>query len=204
MASSFSKGEHRGAAGVGGDQMMDDSKDSSMTSTSFDDKAETQIDELYAKGGDRVRDTLDEMPATLSDVAATGERLFLRGRQRIDHGVRKQPAEALLLAGAIGYLVGWAASQDTMNRKVCNSAQLQGICLDNLKACPGFEHVSEILIQPRETLEGGTNWTLAAVRPRVPNTVLRAARSTIEMLQTTYELPASEAVRPVRRLASAR
>ncbi len=91
-----------------------------------------------------------------------------------------------------------------MNRKVCNSTQLQGICLDSLKSCPGFEHVSEILIQPRETLEGGTNWTLAAVRPRVPNTVLRAARSTIEMLQTNYELPEAEAVRPSRRLVAAR
>ena len=91
-----------------------------------------------------------------------------------------------------------------MIRKVCNSAQLQGICLDSLKSCPGFEHVSEILIQPRETLEGGTNWTLAAVRPRVPNTVLRAARSTIEMLQTNYELPEAEAVRPARRLVAAR
>lgn len=91
-----------------------------------------------------------------------------------------------------------------MTRKVCNSAQLRDICLDNLKACPGFEHVSEILIQPRETFEGGTNWTLAAVRPRVPNTVLRAARSTIEMLQTSYELPESEAVLPSRRLQAAR
>ncbi len=91
-----------------------------------------------------------------------------------------------------------------MNRTICDSAQLQGICLDTLNACPCFENVSEILFQPRETLEGGTNWTLAAVRPRVPNTVLRAARSTIEMLQTTYELPAAEAVRPGRRLAAAR
>lgn len=91
-----------------------------------------------------------------------------------------------------------------MVRKVCNSAQLQGICLDELKSCPGFEHVSEILIQPRETLEGGTNWTLAAVRPRVSNTVLRAARSTIEMLQTSYELTAAEAVKPARRAVASR
>ena len=87
-----------------------------------------------------------------------------------------------------------------MNRAVCSSTELQGICLKSLKACPGFEHVSEILIQPRETLEGGTNWTLAAVRPRVSNNVLRAARGTIEMLQTTYELMASEiAACPARR-----
>ena len=90
-----------------------------------------------------------------------------------------------------------------MRREICSSVELQGICLRSLKTCPGFEHVSEILIQPRETLEGGTNWTLAAVRPRVSNNVLRAARGTIEMLQTTYELMASEiAARPVRRVAA--
>ena len=92
-----------------------------------------------------------------------------------------------------------------MTRAVCSSAELQGICLRNLKACPGFEHVNEIMIQPRETLGGGTNWTLAAVRPRVSNNVLRAARGTIEMLQTTYELMASDmAPRPARKAVGAR
>ena len=87
-----------------------------------------------------------------------------------------------------------------MTRKICSSSKLQGICLSSLKACPGFEHVNEILIQPRESFEGGTNWTVAAVRPRVSNNVLRAARGTIEMLQTSYELLASEmASRPQRR-----
>ena len=92
-----------------------------------------------------------------------------------------------------------------MNRAACSSVELQGICLRSLKSCPGFENVNEILIQPRETLGGGTNWTLAAVRPRVSNNVLRAARSTIEMLQTTYELMGGEiAARPVRRAIGAR
>lgn len=92
-----------------------------------------------------------------------------------------------------------------MSRETCSSAELQGICLKSLKACPGFEHVNEILIQPRETFGDGTNWTLAAVRPRVSNNVLRAARGTIEMLQTTYELVASElASRPARRAIGAR
>ncbi len=87
-----------------------------------------------------------------------------------------------------------------MKREVCSSVELQGICLRSLRACPGFEHVSEILIQPRETLGGGTNWTLAAVRPRVSNNVLRAARGTIEKLQMTYELVAGEiSARPLRR-----
>ena len=92
-----------------------------------------------------------------------------------------------------------------MNREVCSSSELQDICLESLKKCPGFEHVSEILIQPRETLHGGTNWTLAAVRPRVHNNVLRAARGTIEALQTSYELVASEIMpRGSRRAMSVR
>ena len=92
-----------------------------------------------------------------------------------------------------------------MRREICSSVELQGICLRSLKTCPGFEHVSEILIQPRETFGEGTNWTLAAVRPRVSNNVLRAARGTIEMLQTSYELVAGElAARPARRSLGAR
>jgi hypothetical protein len=92
-----------------------------------------------------------------------------------------------------------------MPRETCSSSELQGICLRLLKTCPGFENVSEILIQPRETFGEGTNWTLAAVRPRVSNNVLRGARSTIEKLQTTYELLASElAARPARRALGVR
>lgn len=89
-----------------------------------------------------------------------------------------------------------------MSREICSSTELQGICLRSLKECPGFEHVNEILIQPRESLEGGTNWTLAAVRPRVSNNVLRAARSTIDTLQQTYELVAADVV--PRRAAGAK
>lgn len=89
-----------------------------------------------------------------------------------------------------------------MSRDVCSSSELQTICLHSLKQCAGFENVHEILIQPRESLEGGTNWTLAAVRPRVDNNVLRAARSTIEMLQTSYALTEAEiAQKPSRRRA---
>ena len=66
---------------------------------------------LYAKGEEAVREAMDELPANLSDVAAAGERIATRGRQALDDGIRKQPVEALLLAGAIGYLVGWAINR---------------------------------------------------------------------------------------------
>jgi hypothetical protein len=87
-------------------------------------------------------------------------------------------------------------------REVRSISSLQGICLQSLKQVPGFEMVNEILIQPREALEGGTNWTLAAVRPRVGNQVLREARGTIQMLQTNYELtPEDASARSNRRRA---
>ncbi len=89
-----------------------------------------------------------------------------------------------------------------MAREVCSSSKLQAICLQSLKEISGFEHVHEILIQPRESLEGGTNWTLAAVRPRVDNNTLRSARGTIEMLQTSYALTDEELLnKPTRRRA---
>jgi len=102
-----------------------------------------------------------------------------------------------------------------MPRDRCSHADLQLICLHNLKRIEGFEHVTEILvqyrdIQRRDLHRSGTpgqsreapldeaeeeleaNWTLAAVRPRVDNKALRAARSMIEWLQQTYQLDGAE------------
>jgi hypothetical protein len=80
-----------------------------------------------------------------------------------------------------------------MNRETRSFAQLQAVCLHTLKRCQGFEMVNEVLVQPRESAEGFANWTLAAVRPRVENNALRAARGTIDFLQRTYRLDEAEA-----------
>lgn len=72
--------------------------------------------------------------------------------------------------------------------EVRSREELQAACLEALKRCSGFEEVSEILVQPRETDGGLANWTLAAVKPRVRNDALRAARGTIEALQRAYKL----------------
>jgi len=61
-----------------------------------------------------------------------------------------------------------------------------------LKQCDGFDRVHEVLVQPRANPDGLANWTLAAVRPRVDNEVLRGARSVIALLQQTYQLSASD------------
>jgi hypothetical protein len=82
---------------------------------------------------------------------------------------------------------------EAIRREVRSSAELQEVCLRTLRRCPGFEQVNEILIQPRDNAEGSANWTLAAVRPRVDNRSLRAARETIGFLQQTYRLIPGEA-----------
>ncbi len=118
MASSLSKGEIRSAAGSAAGkigQAVDDATHSSNKAVSdakdsLGDAGEAGGD-LYAKGVQRGREALDEMPASLSDLSAAGERAAQRGGRYLTHGVRRQPVEALLLAGAIGYLVGWAASR---------------------------------------------------------------------------------------------
>jgi hypothetical protein len=79
-----------------------------------------------------------------------------------------------------------------MRRTIHSNAELQAICLQSLKTCPGFERVNEILIQPRSPCAGGANWTLAAVKPRVDNHALRGARATIDHLQRSYQLGTAE------------
>lgn len=81
-----------------------------------------------------------------------------------------------------------------MPREIRTCAELQAVCLRELKQCEGFEHVDQILVQPREIGEGITNWTVAAVKPRVDNKALRAARRKIEFLQRTYALPDNESL----------
>jgi hypothetical protein len=90
-----------------------------------------------------------------------------------------------------------------MTRETRSSTELQAIILQSLKLCEGFEDIHEVSIQPRDHYEGGTNWTLAAVRPRVDGKILRNARETINYLQRSYELDAADIVmsRPLKRRA---
>ena len=53
----------------------------------------------------------DKIPDSASDAVETGKRAYKSGSDQIARQVGRQPIEALLLAGAIGYLVGWAANR---------------------------------------------------------------------------------------------
>ena len=120
--------------------------------------------------------------------------MCLRMEQMNEPDVHRQPSNNLRFARGDQPIPG-----TYMTREARSSSELQTICLEKLKACPGFENVDEIAIQPRDTIEDGANWTLAAVRPRVDNKMLRAARGTIEMLQRSYQLHAADAIPQVRR-----
>ena len=115
MVSSPSKSDIRSAAGSIADKAGHASDDIAQSSSRTFDQAKAGLDDagggLYAKGLQHGRDILNEMPASLSDISAAGERVVRRGGQGLSYGLRKQPVEALLLAGAIGYLVGWASSR---------------------------------------------------------------------------------------------
>jgi hypothetical protein len=75
-----------------------------------------------------------------------------------------------------------------MPRELRSQAELRDICLNALRRHDGFENVDDILIQPRDTAAGGTNWMLAGFRPRVDNKALRSARDVIDRLRRCYEL----------------
>ncbi len=80
-----------------------------------------------------------------------------------------------------------------MPRELRSQAELRQICLHALRSHEGFENVDDILIQPRDSLSGGTNWMLAGFRPRVDNAALRGARDVIDRLRRSYQLRAADA-----------
>ena len=67
--------------------------------------------DLYNQAADQVRGMSDALPGSASDAYRAGQRAYAQSSQTVARHVAKQPVEALLLAGAIGYLVGWATSR---------------------------------------------------------------------------------------------
>ncbi len=55
---------------------------------------------------------VSDVPGAASDALAASQQAIRSGGAQVAQRVTKQPLEALLLAGAIGYLIGWAVSRD--------------------------------------------------------------------------------------------
>ena len=67
--------------------------------------------DLYARAQNGVAGMTDALPGSAREAVEAGRRVYNKGGDQIAQQIAKQPIEALLLAGAIGYLVGWAANR---------------------------------------------------------------------------------------------
>ncbi len=69
------------------------------------------VKETFGRVQDQVAGLSDKLPGSASDAYQAGQRVVAGGADTVSASVAKQPIEALLLAGALGYLVGWATSR---------------------------------------------------------------------------------------------
>lgn len=74
-------------------------------------QASGTADDLLGRARDSVQNLSDRLPNSASDAYRAGQQAYAQGSDRVIRQVTKQPVEALLLAGALGYLVGWATSR---------------------------------------------------------------------------------------------
>ena len=85
--------------------------ESAAVGSSLADKASevaAQVKDAVGAALDKAR---DQMPGSASDAVDAGKRAYSQGGENLGLRVARQPLEALLLAGAIGYLVGWATNR---------------------------------------------------------------------------------------------
>ena len=76
------------------------------------DAAPDVAGDLYNKTRGTVQDMVNDAPGSTGDALAASQKAIRSGGEQVARRVTKQPLEALLLAGAIGYLIGWAVSRD--------------------------------------------------------------------------------------------
>ena len=67
--------------------------------------------DAYDRVRERAADLGNKIPGSASDAVEAGKRAYAKSNDQLAQQIGRQPIEALLLAGAIGYLVGWAANR---------------------------------------------------------------------------------------------
>jgi uncharacterized protein YjbJ (UPF0337 family) len=63
---------------------------------------------IYGRTKDGFNEAVDKLPDALSDATEFSQRAYNESSKQVGSRISKQPLEALLLVGALGYLVGWA------------------------------------------------------------------------------------------------
>ena len=67
--------------------------------------------DVVGKAREQVQGLGESLPGSASDAYQAGQRAVSQGGDTLGRQVASRPLETLLLAGAIGYLVGWATSR---------------------------------------------------------------------------------------------
>jgi ElaB/YqjD/DUF883 family membrane-anchored ribosome-binding protein len=67
--------------------------------------------DLYDRAQSKLRDAAERLPENASNAIETGRTAYSQSSRSVARHIAKQPFEALILAGAIGYLVGWATNR---------------------------------------------------------------------------------------------
>ncbi len=74
-------------------------------------QASATASDVYGRAKEHVQSLSDRFPDNAADAYRAGQRAYAQSSEHVGRHVSKQPIEALLLAGAIGYLLGWATSR---------------------------------------------------------------------------------------------
>lgn len=91
--------------------VSDAASDASGRTQEFAEGATSAASDFLDQARETVGNAADKLPDSASDAMAAGQRAYKRGNAQLSRTVARQPIEALLLAGAIGYLVGWATNR---------------------------------------------------------------------------------------------
>jgi uncharacterized protein YjbJ (UPF0337 family) len=75
------------------------------------DRAAGAAQDAYGRVKDTARDALDRAPDTWSDAVGSGQDYARQGAVAVRDRVNDQPLTALVIAGAIGFLLAWAISR---------------------------------------------------------------------------------------------
>ena len=74
-------------------------------------QASAKAEDVYGRAKERVQTLSDRIPDSAADAYRAGQRVYAQSSEHVGRHVARQPIEALLLAGAIGYLLGWATGR---------------------------------------------------------------------------------------------
>jgi uncharacterized protein YjbJ (UPF0337 family) len=104
-------GTVKNAVGKGEEALGRLSDQSNLQAQGFADQVIGTAQSLYGRTKDGLSDAADRIPGALSDAADLGQRAYQDSSRQVAAQVSKQPLETLLLVGALGYLLGWAANR---------------------------------------------------------------------------------------------